>query len=101
MAKLNGGAGDHFVPLVKAAQTSQVCSRCHKLLIVCTCGLSITPNGGNLWGLDTVFTTGFDSDDLLPGKPSDNLIYSLMNTMIFDICILIVFFPFFEFHIQQ
>ncbi|GFR74075.1 hypothetical protein ElyMa_005746100 [Elysia marginata] len=73
MAELNGGAGDHFILPATHTTTAaaQICSRCQRLLVVCTCGLSIVPNGGSLWGLDTVFITGFDNDDLLPGDVLD------------------------------
>ena len=67
MMEVNTGVSNNSVSSVKPTATAQMCSRCQKLLVVCTCGLSITSNGGNLWGLDAVFTTGFDSDDLLPG----------------------------------
>ncbi|RUS74152.1 hypothetical protein EGW08_018084 [Elysia chlorotica] len=73
MMELNGGAGDasSCVPSLRPSPTAQSCPRCQRLLVACTCGLSITPNGGNLWGLDVVFATGYDNEDLLPGDVLD------------------------------
>lgn len=68
---LNGGAGDYLGTLAQPTASAQICGKCQRLLVVCTCGLNIGPNGGNLWGLDTVFTSGFDSDGLLPGDILD------------------------------
>ncbi|GFO31474.1 hypothetical protein PoB_005797900 [Plakobranchus ocellatus] len=74
---MNGGAaGDYLASLTPShvsLASTQICPRCQKLLVVCTCGLSLTPNSGSLWGLDTVFITGWDSDDdaLLPGDILD------------------------------
>ena len=67
MMEVNGRVSNYSVSSVKPTTTAQMCSRCQKLLVMCTCGPSITSSGGNLWDLDVVFTTGFDSDDLLPG----------------------------------